>query len=104
MGKIDGLYVNDEELKGCIERLKKWKSEFDEVDKEFKLKLTQMNEIWSGSDYEAMKKRVTEELDKITGENGRIQEFITGCTDDLGQHISDYQDIRNKNRSYWEEK
>lgn len=100
---MNGLYVNDEGLKGCIEDLKRWKGEFDEVDRTFHEKFINLNKFWIGSDYDAAKKKITDELDKITGENGKIQSFINECTNDLERKVNDYQSIRDKNRSYWEE-
>lgn len=99
----NSLYVNDSGLRNCVDDLERWKKDFNETDRIYKEKINHLNELWVGSDYDAAKKRILDELDKITGENGKIQSFVTECTNELTQKVNDYQSIRQKNQSYWEE-
>ena len=95
------LYVNYSGLDNNIEELEVWKEEFNALHDEFVAKLSEMNNYWRGSDYDKMKASVLSELSKITGPEGKIQEFINESTNDLKNKKNEYANIQNKNASYW---
>lgn len=95
------LYVKYSGLDNNIEELEKWKEEFNELHDEFVKKLTEMNKYWRGDDYNKMKANVMQELEKITGPDGKIQKFVKESTNDLLNMKNEYANIQNKNASYW---
>ncbi len=98
---MDELYVNYDGLDNNIEELRLWKEGFNEIHNEFVNKLDEMNQNWSGIDYENMKNSLKTELNKITGEDGKIQTFVRERTEELKERKADYKNIQSRNASYW---
>jgi hypothetical protein len=98
---MDELYVNYDGLDNNIEELRLWKKGFNEIHNEFVNKLDEMNQNWSGIDYENMKNSLKTELNKITGEDGKIQTFVRERTEELKERKADYKNIQSRNASYW---
>ena len=96
------LYVNYSGLDDNIEELRRWKEQFNTLNNEFNQKLNEMNNYWQGADYNTMKSKVTSELAKITGSDGKIQQFITDCINDLSNKKEAYTNIQRDNANYWE--
>ena len=98
----NSLYVDFDGLENNINELKHWKEEFNELNGRINEKVNELNNVWQGKDYEAMRNSVTEELKKISGPDGLIQNFIANSIRDLEQKRGNYAAIQNSNANYWE--
>ena len=97
----NGLYVNFEGLESNIEELKNWKTEFDELNSRINAKIEEMNNVWQGEDYNAMRTNVELELKKITGPDGMIQNFVNNRIKDIEGKKGNYTAIQDSNANYW---
>ena len=98
----NSLYVDFNGLEQNLNELEKWKEEFDDLNSRIKLKVEDFNNVWRGEDYEAMRNSISNELNKISGPDGLIQNFVNESINDLNNKIGRYADIQKNNANYWE--
>lgn len=97
----DSLYVDFDGLEVNIRELENWKKEFDELNTRINAKIDELNEVWKGSDYDAMKANIESELRKITGPDGMIQTFVKNSINSINEKRSNYVAIQKSNESFW---
>ena len=97
----NSLYVNFDGLEKNIEELRNWQKEFDGLNSRINAKIDEMNNVWKGQDYNAMKYNIESELKKITGPEGMIQSFVNNRIKDIEQKKGNYAAIQKSNANYW---
>ena len=95
------LYVDLEKLEENIGELKSWQSGFDELNTTINGKVDELNNLWQGEDYDAMRNNIQTELRKITGPDGLIQKFVRDQTASIEEKKGNYTAIQNSNANYW---
>ena len=97
----DSLYVDFDGLEGNVHELEIWKNEFDELNTRINAKIDELNSVWQGADYDAMKANIESELRKITGPEGMIQSFVKNSISSINEKRSNYVAIQKSNASFW---
>ncbi len=97
----NSLYVDPEGLEENVRELDNWLKQFNELHNQINGKIDDLNTVWKGADYDAMKASIQTELNNIIGENGLIQSFVRECIDDVNNKKGEYVAIQNSNTNYW---
>ncbi len=95
------LYVDFEKLEENIGELKSWQSGFNELNTSINGKVDELNNLWQGEDYEAMRNNIHSELEKITGPEGLIQKFVKDQISTIEEKKGNYAAIQNNNANLW---
>ena len=98
---MSNLYVDFDGLESNIGELKSWQSEFNELNSRINAKIVELNNVWQGVDYNAMRASIESELKKITGPDGMIQTFVNDRIKDIEQKKGNYAAIQQSNANYW---
>lgn len=98
----NSLYVDFDGLENNIGELQNWQKEFNDLNSRINATIDEMNNVWQGDDYNAMKTSIESELKKITGPEGMIQTFVSDRIRDIEQKKGNYAAIQNSNANYWE--
>ena len=97
----NSLYVNFNGLDENIKEIENWKESFDNLNSRINGKIDELNTVWQGEDYNAMRTSIKTELNKITGPDGLIQSFVKDSIKEINQKKENYTAIQKSNANYW---
>ena len=97
----NSLYVDPEGLEENVRQLESWLRQFDDLHNQINSKVDDLNTVWKGVDYDAMKASIQTDLNNIIGKNGLIQSFVRECINDVNNKKGEYVAIQNSNTNYW---
>ncbi len=102
MAYDDGLYVSGQELSETSADTQDYLTRFNNATTEFNTQAKQLEESWSGQDYNTMMNNLKTKLDPLTDpETGSITNLIKDITKELDSHNETYHDIQKSNESDW---
>lgn len=97
----ESLYVSNEEFANIQNEISSIQTRFKSLNSEFESKLLELQNYWSGVDYDAMANNIKSNMLPITGENGSINSLMTDMLSTLEQKSNEYANIQRKNMGYW---
>lgn len=102
MAYEDGLLVSGQELSNTSADAQDYLTRFNNATTEFNNLTNQLEESWSGADYNAMKENLRAKLNPLTDPNtGSITNLIKDITKELDEHNETYSNIQKSNESDW---
>ena len=103
MGNSDILKVSGAELENTSADTQDALTRFNNATSEFNTQATELNQSWSGPDYDSMMNNIHLKLDPLTNtENGKIPTLISDIRKELDDHNDRYSEIQNHNTKEWE--
>ena len=102
MSYSDELYVSGAELSNTSNDAQDIGARFNNITTEFNTSAKNLEQYWSGADYNAMMNNLHLKLDKlIDPSTGSIPNLIRDIQKELNEHNQNYGDIQRKNEQDW---